>query len=389
MEFEFTGEQKMLAAMTREFAVDRLAPVAAEHDRREHFAVETYRELGGLGLLGVNVAAAYGGSEAGAVAYSLAVTELSRECASTAVTVAVTNMVAEAIERFGDEEQRQRFLPPLTSGELVAGSFALSEAGAGSDAAALSTRARREGDDYVLNGEKMWVTSGAYSGVLILMAKTDPSAGGRGISAFLVTPNLPGFKVGASEDKLGMRASNTVSILLEDCVVPASRLLGREGEGLKIALAALDGGRIGVASQALGIGTAARDAAARYASERRQFGQPIASFDAIRGMLADMSTELEAARWLTLRAAWLKERGVKRYSREAAMAKLFASETANRVCGDAVQIHGGYGFTREFGVERNFRDARVTTIYEGTSQIQRIVIAREVLKQFGSSLPAG
>lgn len=380
MDFQLTEEQRIIQQMARDFAVSRLQPVAGENERLGRFDAAIYEELAGLGMMGMNVSAEAGGSETGAVAYSLAITELARECASTAVTTSVTNMVAEAIEKFGDEGQKARFLPDICGGSYPAASFALSEAGAGSDPAGLRTTARRDGDDWVLNGEKMWITSGAFAGVLIVMARTDSAAGAKGISAFLVTPDLPGFSVGREEEKLGIRASNTVSIILEDCRVPGDRLLGAEGEGLKIALTALDGGRIGVGSQALGIAIAARDAAAAYAVERKQFGRPIAKFDAIRNMVADMSTEIEAARLLILRAAFLKESGRARFSREAAMAKLFATEMANRVCGQAIQIHGGYGYTLDYPVERYFRDARVTTIYEGTSQVQRIVIAREVFR---------
>ena len=382
MDFELTEEQRMVQQTARDFAVSRLRPVAAENDRKGDFVPALYKELAELGLLGVDVSSEYGGSEMGVVAYSLALTELARECASTAVGAAVTNMVAEAIQIFGTDEQKQTHIPRLMAGDYVCGAFCLSEAGSGSDAAALRTTALRDGDEWVLNGEKAWVTSGAYSGVLIVMAKTDAKAGPGGISAFLVTPDLPGFEVGREEDKMGLRSSNTVTIVLEDCRVPAANLLGGEGNGFKVAMVALDGGRIGVASQAIGIGSAAMDAAVAYALERRQFGKPIAHFDAIRTMIADRSTELDAARLLTLRAAWMREQRHARFSREAAMAKLFAAEAANRACADAIQIHGGYGFTKDFPVERYYRDVRVTTIYEGTSQVQRIVIAREVMRHF-------
>ena len=382
MDFELTEEQRMVQQTARDFAVSRLRPIAAENDRKGEFVPALYKELAEIGLMGVDVSADYGGSEMGVVAYSLALTELARECASTAVATAVTNMVAEAIQIFGTEEQKQRHIPRIMSGEYVTGAFCLSEAGSGSDAAALRTTAVRDGDHYILNGEKAWVTSGAYSGVLIVMAKTEKKAGPGAISAFLVTPDLPGFQVGREEEKMGLKSSNTVSIVLEDCRVPAENLLGSEGDGFKVAMVALDGGRIGVASQAIGIGTAARDAAAIYALDRKQFGKPIAHFDAIRTFIADMSTELEAARLLALRAAWLRQQRTVRFSREAAMAKLYATEAANRACANAIQIHGGYGVTKEFPVERYYRDVRVTTIYEGTSQVQRIVIAREVMRQF-------
>jgi hypothetical protein len=384
VDFELTDEQRMVQETARSFAVDRLRPVAAANDKAGRFDVARYRELAELGLMGVNVRAEYGGSEMGVVAYSLAITEIARECAATAVTTAVNNMVAETIQAYGTEEQKRRFVPAITGGAFPSASFCLSEAGAGSDAGALRTAAVRQGDVYVLDGEKMWITSGAYSGVHVVWARTG-GPGAAGISAFLVTPDLPGFRVGREEEKLGIRASNTVSIVLEECQVPAANLLAREGDGFRIAMSALDGGRIGVASQAIGIAWAARDAAARYANERRQFGQRIGEFAGVRDLVADMSTELDAARLLALRAAAAKERCQAgrgpRFTREAAMAKLYAAEMANRVCGHAVQIHGGYGYTTEFPVERHFRDARVTTIYEGTSQVQRIVIAREVLRQ--------
>jgi alkylation response protein AidB-like acyl-CoA dehydrogenase len=317
------------------------------------------------------------------VAYSLAMTEIARGCASTAVTMAVTNMVGEVITAFGSEAQAMRHVPELTSGRYSAGAFALSEPGAGSDAAGMTTQASRDGDGWVLSGQKQWITSGSEAGVMVVWARTDTPddrRAHRGISCFLVEKDTPGLIVGKKEDKLGLRASETVPLTFDDCRVPADALLGEEGQGFKIAMMALDGGRIGIASQALGIAGAALDKAIAYAKERRQFRRPIADFQAIQWMIADSKTELEAARLLALRAAQLKERGDVAFSREAAIAKVFASEAAWQVCDRALQIHGGYGYVREFDVERHLRDVRVTRIYEGTSEVQRTVIARARLR---------
>jgi alkylation response protein AidB-like acyl-CoA dehydrogenase len=290
--------------------------------------------------------------------------------------------VAEALMAFGTDAQRRRWVPPLVSGDLLCGSFALSEPEAGSDAASLRTVAERRGDGWVLRGTKQWASHGDRAGVLIVWARSSPGAGAEGLSAFIVPGGAPGMTITRHEDKTGLRASSTVQIVLEDCALPPDALLGEEGRGFRVAMRALDGGRSGIGAQSVGIAGAAQDLASAYARERRQFGQPIASFQAVQWMLADGAVELEAARLLVLRAAALKERG-RPFSREAAMAKLYASEMANRVCDRAVQIHGGYGYTREFAVERHLRDCRVTTIYEGTSEVQRIVIARAVLKEAG------
>lgn len=378
MLFEPTESQSMVQRAAREYATRVIAPVAAELDRDERFPEDIVRGLADLGLLGVNVSERYGGAEAGVVAYSLAMTEIARACASTAVTMAVTNMVAEVIEAFGSDQQRERHIPAITSGEHLTGSFALSEPGAGSDPGAMQTTARRTDGGWVIDGQKQWITNGAHAGVLVVWARTG-GPGTKGISCFLVDGGAPGMSIGKHEDKLGLRASNTVPLTFDGCEVHESALLGEENGGFRIAMMALDGGRIGIASQALGIGSAALDAAADYAKEREAFGRPIAQFQAIQWMLADSKVELDAARLLTLRAAALKERGVP-FSRQASMAKLYASEAALRVCNRAVQIHGGYGYVREFPVERYLRDVRVTTIYEGTSEIQRTVIARDVLR---------
>jgi alkylation response protein AidB-like acyl-CoA dehydrogenase len=313
------------------------------------------------------------------VAYALAMLEIAQGCASTAVTMAVNNLVAEIICKFGTEEQKRRYAPEITSGRFVAASFGLSEPQAGSDAGALRTTARRDGNEYVINGSKQWITSGDQAGVIIVWARTG-EPGTRGISAFLVEGGAKGLHVGRHEDKMGLRASSTVSLSFEDLRVPATAMLGPEGRGFPIALSGLDSGRVGIACQAIGIGLAALDSAIRYAKDRHAFGEPIANFQGIRFPLADVATELEAARLLALRAAALKEAG-KPFTREGSMAKLFGSEKANRACDVAVQVHGGYGYIGEFPAERYYRDVRITTIYEGSSEIQRMVIARHLLAE--------
>jgi len=378
MDLEPNETEALVARTARDYAERVIRPVAADLDRDKDIPREILRGLAELGLMGVNVPAALGGAEAGVVAYSLAMMEIARACASTAVTMSVTNMVAEVIARFGSEAQRERYVPRICAGEYAAGSFALSEPEAGSDPGSMRTVAERVDDGWVLRGQKQWITNGAWAGVFVVWARTG-GPGTRGLSAFLVEGGTPGLRAGRPEDKLGLRASNTVPITLDDCKVPADALLGSEGEGFKIAMMALDGGRIGIASQAVGIATAALEEATQYARERKQFGRSIGDYEAIQWSLADCRTELEAARALTLRAAWLKEQG-RPFSAEAAMAKLYASEASNRICQRALQIHGGYGYVRDFAVERHLRDARVTTIYEGTSEIQRIVIARSATR---------
>jgi len=382
MDFTPNEIQAAVRDAARRYAQERLAPGARERDRNHAFPKDELREMAALGLMGVNVPESLGGAEAGTVAYSLAMTEIAAGCASTAVTMAVTNMCAELICRAGNEEQKKKYVPRLTSGEYVAGAFALSEPQAGSDPAAMATFAEKRGNRWVLNGAKQWITSGAYAGVMVVWARTSREPGAKGISCFLVEGGTKGLVVGKPESKMGLKASNTVPLTFEACEIPEENLLGNLGEGFKWAMVALDGGRIGIASQAIGIGRAALEAATAYAKERKAFGQPIGEFQAIRWKLADMKTELDAAQLLALRAAWLKENG-RPFTREASMAKLFASEAANRAVAEAVQIHGGYGFVDEFPVERHYRDARVTTIYEGTSEIQRLVIAREILRAGG------
>jgi alkylation response protein AidB-like acyl-CoA dehydrogenase len=377
LDLQFTDAQQQIRDLANRFAREQVAPNSRNHDRQERISFDLLREMAALGLMGINVPSQWGGSAAGAVAYALAMMEISSACASTSVVMAVTNMCAELIARFGTEAQKEKYVTRLVGGSAVAGAFALSEPHCGSDASAVKTSAERKGAHWVLNGSKQWITSGAYAGVMVVWARTAGSSS-RSISAFIVEGNAPGLHVGKAEDKMGLRGSNTVSLTFENCEIPSDNLLAHEGEGFKLAMIALDGGRIGIASQACGVARAALEAALRYCRERRAFAQPIGEFQAIRWFLANIATELSAAELLTVRAAWLKEKGAP-FTREASIAKLFASEMANRACDKAVQIHGGYGYIDEFPVERYLRDARVQTIYEGTSEIQRLVIAREVL----------
>lgn len=377
MDFSFNDTQTMVRDVARDFAVRTLAPNARLHEREERIPPATLEALGELGLLAVNVDEELGGSGAGVVAYSAAMTEIAKGCAATAVTMAVTNMVGEVIAKFGSDEQRKRYCPWLASGKTV-GAFALSEPDAGSDPGAMRTTAKLDGDEWVIDGQKQWITSGAWAGVFVVWARTG-GPGTKGISCFLVDGGSKGLQVGRAEDKMGIRGSNTVPLTFEQCRVPKSAQLSALGEGFKIAMMALDGGRVGIGSQALGIGEAALADAIRYAHDRKAFGQPIKDFQAIQWMIADSRAELDAARLLVLRAACLKERG-EPFTKEASMAKLYASEAAWRVANRAVQVLGGYGYTREFEVERHLRDVRVTQIYEGTSEIQRVVIARTILR---------
>lgn len=381
MDLELTETQKLIRDTARNFARDVVAPRARDTDRLERFPEDVYRQMGELGLLGVNVPPEYGGAGAGVVSYSLAMMEISAACASTSVGMAVTNMCAELITQFGTEAQKQKYVTALVSGQAVAGAFALSEPHAGSDPGAGKTTAVKQGAGWVLNGTKQWITSGQYAGVVVVWARTS-NDGNKGLSCFIVEKGMPGVSYSKPEDKMGLRGSNTVQVVLENVEVTEAHLLGRLGDGFKLAMIALDGGRVGIASQACGVARAAIEASVKYAKERQAFGHPIGDFQALRFMMADMTTQQQAAELLTLRAAFLKESKVP-FSREASMAKLFASEMSNRVCDKAVQIHGGYGYIDEFPVERYLRDARVQTIYEGTSEIQRLVIAREVIKAAG------
>jgi alkylation response protein AidB-like acyl-CoA dehydrogenase len=378
MPHTMSAEQEMVRLMARDFARKELEPLAARRDREEIFPADVIRKMGTLGLLGMMVPEEYGGSGAGAVSYCLALQEIAYSCASTAVTMSVANLSTEPLLKFGSEPQKLSHLVRLARGELL-GCFALTEPGAGSDPGSLQLRAEDKGDHYLINGTKVFITHGAYADVVNLIARTGPEKGNKGLSAFIVERGTPGFSAGAREDKMGLRASNTVELIFEDCRVPKENLVGRPGLGFKIAMSALDSGRIGIASQAIGIGRACLDEAVKYARERRQFGRAIGSFQAIQWMIADMATGIEAAHLLTITAADRKDRELP-FSKEASMAKLFASETANHASYLAMQIHGGYGYTKEFKVERLYRDARATTIYEGTSEIQRLVIAREVMR---------
>ncbi|MDX2009031.1 MAG: acyl-CoA dehydrogenase family protein [Myxococcaceae bacterium] len=381
MDFELSETQKLIQNTARTFARDVVAPKARDTDRLERFPAETYKQMGELGLLGVNVPTEYGGAGAGVVSYALAVMEISKACCSTSVGMCVTNMCAELITQFGTEAQKQKYVTALVSGEAIAGAFALSEPHAGSDPGAGRTTAVKKGDRWVINGTKQWITSGAHAGVIVVWARTS-NDGNKGLSCFIVEKGTPGLIAGKHEDKMGLRGSNTVPLTFEACEVPEENLLGKLGDGFKLAMIALDGGRIGIASQAVGTAYAAIDASVRYAKDRQAFGSAIGEFQAVKWMLADMQTQASAAELLALRAASMKEAG-RPFTREASMAKLFASEVSNKVADRAVQIHGGYGYIDEFPVERYLRDARVQTIYEGTSEIQRIVIAREVLKSLG------
>ncbi len=374
--------QQMVVDTARQFAARVLAPRAAQLDIDGGFPRASLAEAAELGLLGINVPEALGGVEAGAVAYALAVVELARACASTTVALTVSNMVAEVVTKFGTREQREQHVPALCSGAYVVGGFALSEAGAGSDPGGMRTRARRTDRGWVLTGQKLWITSGTDAGLFVVWARSDDGAGKgtAGISAFLVRGDAPGVVRGKPEHKLGQHGSTTTPLDFNDVELGEDALLGEEGRGFRVAMMALDGGRIGIASLALGCGLAATDFAADYALQRTQFGEAIAGYQAIQWMLADSATELDAARLLVLRAAWLKEQG-KPFTTEASMAKLMASERAHAACDRAVQILGGYGYVRDFPVERFLRDVRVTRIFEGTSEIQRIILSREVMRR--------
>lgn len=382
MDFAATEEQQLIAETARRIAEDRLAPLAARLDRGEGRPdfLANLRHLAENGFMGLNVRAEYGGTEAGTVAFALAIQELAKACASTAVTASVTNMAAEVIQAVGSEEQRRAYLPRICDGTFPAAAFCLTEAGAGSDPSGLKTRARMDGNHWVLDGAKLYITSAEYAGLFVVWAVTDPDAPkGKGISCFLVEAGTPGLVVGKAETKMGQTGSATNEVLFDGCRVPASALMGRLDDGFRTAVGELAGGRIGVASLALGIARAALSAAESHVKARRQFGQAIADMQGVQWMIADHETELEAARLLILQAAWLKETG-RPFAREASMAKLFATEAAQRATYAALQLHGGAGYIRDLPLERYARDARITTIYEGTSEIQRLIIAREVMK---------
>jgi len=379
MSFMLTEEQKMIRAMAREFARNELAPGAIERDRAKEFPWDIFKQMGELGFMGMMIPEEFGGAGLDMVSYALALTEIAHGCASTAVVMSVHNsIVCESVNGFGSDYIKETYLPPLASGKII-GSFALTEPNAGSDPARQTTHAVRVGDEWVINGAKRFITTGKNSGLTILTAVTDKSQKHRGISTFIVEKGTPGFIVGKEEDKMGLRASDTTELLFEDCRVPARNILGEEGMGFHIAMSCLDCGRIGIACQSVGVAQAALDDSISYAKERQQFGRSISQFQGLRWMLADMSVEIEAARLMALSAASLKDQG-EPFTLAASQAKLFASEMVNRVTGQAIQIHGGYGYVKEFSVERYYRDARVFTIYEGTSEIQRIVISRHLLR---------
>ena len=379
MTLPLTDEQLMIQSMVHEFARDVVAGEAAQRDRSKVFPADILKQMGELGLMGMMVPPEYGGAGADTVSYVLALSEIASACASTAVVMSVQNsIVCESLLRFGSEEQKQRLLVPLASGQVI-GAFALTEPNAGSDPVSQKTKARRDGDDYILDGTKRFITSGKNAHTVIVTAKTDETKRHKGISAFVVTKDNPGLKIGHEEDKMGLRASDTTDLIFEACRVSAADRLGEEGEGFALAMQGLDGGRIGIAAQSVGVAQAALDASVRYCQEREQFGQSISKFQGLRWIIADMATELEAARQLTLSAAAMKDRG-ENCSLQASMAKLYASEMVNRITARAVQLHGGYGYTKEYPVERYYRDARVFTIYEGTSEIQRVVISNHIFK---------
>jgi butyryl-CoA dehydrogenase len=379
MDIQLTEEQKQVRDLCREFAARELAPNARKWDAEHLFPRDAVKQLGEMGLMGVAVPGEWGGAGMDNVSYAVAMEEISRGCAGTGVIMSVNNsLYCDPVLKYGTEAQRREFLVPFARGERL-GAFALTEPMSGSDAAEMRTVAVRRGDEYVLDGTKNFITNGPQADVVLVFAMTDKARRHKGISAFLVPADAKGFSRGRPDEKVGIRASGSCSVFFEECAIPARCRLGEEGDGFKIAMGTLDGGRIGIAAQALGIARAAFETAVAYAKERRAFGQPISQFQAIQFMLADMATDIDAARLLTLRAANLKDRGV-RHSAESAMAKLFASEMSERVTTKGVQIHGGYGYVKEYDAERHWRDGRITQIYEGTSEIQRLVISAAVLK---------
>jgi len=385
MNLDLTEDQKMIQDTARNFAKSELEPVAAkmdEHEDRPTF-LKNLKKLAELGLMGINVKGEYGGSEAGVVAFSIAVTEIARACASTAVTMSVNNMVCEVIQAIGSEEQKTKYISKICSGEYYAGGFGLTETTAGSDPAGMRCTAVLDGDEWVLNGNKMFITSAEYAGVNVVWAVTDKAAKkGKGISTFLVENGVKGFTVGRAEHKMGQHASATNELIFEDCRIPKDAMMGKPNDGFRIAAGELAGGRIGIGSLGLGCGLAAMDYAIRYSRERKQFDQPISNFQAIQWMIAESCTELEAARLLLMNAAFNKEQG-RPFARQASMAKYYATEAAERACYNAIQMLGGYGYTKEYPVERYARDVRITSIYEGTNQIQRLIIARDILSALG------
>ena len=379
MNFALSKEQELVKQMVKEFTINEVKPIAAEIDESERFPIENVKKMAHYGMMGLPFSKEYGGAGGDTLSYILAVEELSKACGTTGVILSAhVSLCASVIESFGNEAQRQKYLIPLAKGEKL-GAFGLTEPGAGTDAAGQQTVARLDGDHYVLNGSKIFITNGGYADVFIIFAMTDRSKGTKGISAFIVEKNFPGFSIGKVENKLGIRASSTTELIMDNCIVPKENLIGQEGRGFGVAMKTLDGGRIGIAAQALGIAEGALEEAANYMKERKQFGRPLSAFQGLQWMMADMDVKIEAARYLVYRAAWLKDNKMP-YSLDAARAKLFASEVAMEVTTKAVQIFGGYGYTKEYPVERMMRDAKITEIYEGTSQVQKMVIAGSVLK---------
>jgi butyryl-CoA dehydrogenase len=379
MEFELSEEHRMIQRMVREFAEKEIAPRAEEIDETDRFPEDLFRRMGELGILGLPFPEEYGGSGGDYIALVLALEEIARVSGTMAIILdAHTSLCCEPIYLFGTEEQKRKYLVPLARGEKI-GAFGLTEPQAGSDAGATRTRAVRDGDHWVINGQKCFITNGSVADVVVVTAKTDPEAGTRGISAFIVEKGTPGFRPGRDEKKMGLKGSVTSELFFEDCRIPAENLLGKENEGFKQFLTTLDAGRVAIAAMALGLAQGAFERSVAYAKQRVQFGQPIANFQAIQWMIAEMATEIEAARLMVYRAAWLRTKGV-RFTKEASMAKLFTTEMSERVCRKAIQIHGGYGYIREYAVERMYRDQRLCAIGEGTNEIQRLVIARHVLR---------
>lgn len=379
MLFKLTDEQLMIQNMVREFSRKVIGATASERDKTKEFPAENFKQMGELGLMGMMIPEEYGGESADTVSYVLALSEIAYSCASTSVVMSVQNsIVCESLYKFGTEEQKQEFLIPLASGEII-GAFALTEPEAGSDPVSQKTTAIKEGDEYVINGTKRFITSGKHCKVVLVTAKTDETMAHKGISCFIVPKDTPGLIVGHEEDKMGLRASDTTDLIFENCRVPAELMLGKEGDGFRIAMSGLDSGRIGIAAQSFGVAQAAFDAAVKYIKKRKQFGTPVSKHQGIRFQIADMATQIEAAKQLIFSAASMKDRKEK-YTLQASIAKLFASEMVNTITARAIQLHGGYGFTKDYDVERYYRDSRVFTIYEGTSEIQRVVISNQILR---------
>ncbi|MDZ3954987.1 acyl-CoA dehydrogenase AcdA [Bacillus thuringiensis] len=379
MHFKLSEEHEMIRKMVRDFSKNEVAPTAAERDEEERFDRELFDQMAELGLTGIPWPEEYGGIGSDYLAYVIAIEELSRVCASTGVTLSAhTSLAGWPIFKFGTEEQKQKFLRPMAEGKKI-GAYGLTEPGSGSDAGGMKTIAKRDGDHYILNGSKIFITNGGIADIYVVFALTDPESKQRGTSAFIVESDTPGFSVGKKESKLGIRSSPTTEIMFEDCRIPVENLLGEEGQGFKVAMQTLDGGRNGIAAQAVGIAQGALDASVEYARERHQFGKPIAAQQGIGFKLADMATDVEAARLLTYQAAWLESEGLP-YGKESAMSKVFAGDTAMKVTTEAVQVFGGYGYTKDYPVERYMRDAKITQIYEGTQEIQRLVISRMLTK---------